>query len=218
MKNTHEEDFYGYSEPIVKAFKEKYGADIRTAKDFDKKAWHDLKGQAMVQLYRELGNLCHGRDKELWIGLQIGPYTQFAVNPHFSTNVVARFTNHWKTLVDQRIADAFILGDFEIMASPDHPYWTAKKEIDRKAGEDLYAWAAREYQPYCKEKTRLYLFSEWLPGGVNQLKQKTQFWADVTRNNGFDGIDVHEAWNFEKSPAHMQVLGEMAKRLKQPKQ
>jgi len=214
MPNTHEEDFYGYGEPIVQAFQAKYGIDIRTAADFDKAAWHDLKGEAMLELYRDLAGLCHERGKELWIGLQLGRYTQFAVDPHFSTNVVARFTNHWKAMVDEGIADAFIVGDYEIAASPSHAYWTAKPDIERIEGEDLFAWAARHYQPYCKDKTRLYLFSEWLPHDPKGLETRTQFWADVTRKNGFDGIDMHEALNFESHPDNMAVLGRMAARLK----
>ncbi|MHB8969126.1 MAG: hypothetical protein ACYC3X_04155 [Pirellulaceae bacterium] len=119
LPNTHAEDFYGYSQPIVEAFQAKYGVDIRTAQDFDKGAWHDLKGQSMVQLYRDLAKLCHDRGKQLWIGLQFGRYTQFAVDGYFSTNVVARYTNHWKTLVDEGLADAFILS--ELLRLPGKP-------------------------------------------------------------------------------------------------
>jgi hypothetical protein len=209
LPNAHEADFYGYSQPIVDAFKTKYGVDIRTAPNFDKAAWHDLKGEAMVQLYRELAKLCHGRGKQLWIGLQIGCYTQFPVDPHFSTNVVARYANHWKTLVDERIADALSVGDYEIMSLTDDAYWTAKPDIQRQNGEDLYAWAAREYQPYCKGKTRLYLFSEWL----SNIEANTRFFAEVTRKYGFDGVDVHEAVNFEVKPGNMALLKAMAERL-----
>ena len=85
-------------------------------------------------------------------------------------------------------------------------------------GEDLFAWAAREYQAYCKGKTRLYLFSEWLPGETPQLEASLRFWADVTRNRGFDGIDMHEAANFENKDGpemqKMAALGAMAKRLR----
>jgi hypothetical protein len=214
LPNTHQTDFYGYSRPIVEQFQKKYGVDIRVVKDFDKEAWHDLKGEAMVQLYRELAQLCHGRGKQLWIGLQLGRYTQFTVDSYFSTNVVARYTNHWKTLVDQRIADAFILGDYEPVSSPANAYWKSKTDIRRRDGEDLYAWAAREYQAYCKGKTRLYLFSEWMPGAPKELDARLHFWSDVTCRNGFDGIDMHEAWNFEANPANMPLLGSMAERLR----
>jgi len=214
MPNRHEADFFGYSRPIVEEFKAKYGVDLRTAGDFDRTAWHDLKGDAMVQLYRDLATLCHGRGRQLWIGLQIGRYTQFAVDPHFSTNVVVRFTNHWKRMVDEGLADAYILGDYELMSSPDHAYWTAKPDIQRRAGEDLYAWAAREYQSYCQGKTRLYLFSEWLPGEPAALRTRARFWAEATRKHGFDGIDMHEAWNFESHPDNMAILGSLAEWLR----
>ena len=96
MPNVHEIDFYGYSQPTVDAFKAKYGVDIRTADTFDRAAWHDVKGQAMVELYRDLAQVCHEQKKELWVGLQLGRYTQFAADSHFSANVVARYTNHWR--------------------------------------------------------------------------------------------------------------------------
>lgn len=214
LPSTRETDFFGYSRPVVEAFQAQYGVDLRTAAAFDREAWHDLKGEMMVRLYRELAALCHGRGKELWIGLQLGRHTQFTVEPHFSTNVVARFTNHWKRLADEGVADAFILGDFEIASSPGHAYWRAKPDIRRQGGEDLFAWAAREYQAACKGKTRLYLFSEWLPGTPAGLAQRLRFWSDVTCSNRFDGIDVHEALNLESHPDNMAELGKMAERLR----
>ncbi len=167
----------------------------------------------MVQLYRDLARVCHGRGKELWIGLHLGRYTQFS-SPYFSDLAVARYGNHWKTLVNERVADAFIVGDYEPMSSPGIAYWKGKTDIHRRDGEDLYAWAAREYQSYCKGKTRLYLFSEWMPGKPQELDARLHFWSDVTGKNGFDGIDMHEAWNFECNPANMALLGSMAKRLR----
>src|SRR5690606_2677472 len=114
-----EADGFGYEAPIAEVFLATHGVGIRTAEAFDREAWHDVKGDAMVTLYRELAELCHGRKKPLWVGLQLGRHTNFAVDPHFGTNVAARYANHWKTLVDEGIADAFILGDFEIVASPE---------------------------------------------------------------------------------------------------
>jgi len=168
----------------------------------------------MVQLYRELATLCHDRNKELWIGLQLGRYTHFSADSHFSANVVARFSNHWKQLVDEGVADAFILGDYEIMTNPDHGYWQAKPDIQRRAGENLFTWAAREYQTYCRAKTRLYLFSEWLPHDPPALAHQLDFWVDVIRTNRFDGIDLHEAWDFECHPDNMAALGRMSERLR----
>ncbi len=210
MPNVHEEDFYGFEQPIVDAFKSKHGIDIRTADSFDKEAWHDIKGEAMVELYRDLAKLCHAQNKELWIGLQLGRYTQFSADPHFGDNVVMRFANHWRTLVDEGIADVFIVGDYEAMSAPSQTYWSAKGDIVRKPGEDLYAWAARTYQGHCKGRTKLFLFSEWLPGDVVQLENRMRFFADRVRSNGFDGIDVHEAASFERPMSKMDVFGRFA--------
>ncbi len=217
MPNTHEEDFYGFEQPIVDAYRTKYGVDIRTADDFDKEAWHDIKGDAMVQLYRELAELCHAQKKEFWVGLQLGKYTQFSVDPHFSANVAMRYTNHWQTLVDERIADVFIIGDYEAMSAPSQQYWSCKEDIVLGPGEDLYGWAARTYQQYCAGKTRLFLFSEWLPDDIQQLEDKMTFYANRVRLHGFDGIDVHEAASFEWPAAKMDVLGRFAKNLVEAK-
>jgi len=97
------------------------------------------------------------------------------------------------------------------MSQPGHQYWNAKPDIRLEQGENLYAWAARNYREYCQGKTRLYLFSEWLPQDPKQLEEQVGFWSDVTRTHGFDGIDMHEAWNFESDPANMALLGRMAK-------
>ena len=72
----------------------------------------------MNRLYRELAAVCHQRKKELWVGLQLGEYTHMAADPYFGTNVVARYRNLWRGLVDERIADAFIVGDYELCSAP----------------------------------------------------------------------------------------------------
>ena len=196
LPNVQQDDFYGFEQPVVDEYKKLYGLDIRTTIDFDKEAWHKIKGQFMNRLYRELATECHGRGKEFWVGLQLGEHTHLAADPYFGTNIVARYSNLWKELVDDQVADAFILGDYEICSSPDHAYWEAKKLLPPPDG-DLFAWAARQYQPYCRGKTKLYLFSEWLPGLKQALEDSMASWAKRVVDNDFDGIDVHEAMNFE---------------------
>jgi len=212
MPNVHTVDYYGYEQPVVHAYKARHGVDIRT-RDFDKEAWHDIKGEFMVQLYRDLGGLCHERGKELWIGLQLGRYTQFCSDPHFSTNAVARYANHWKTLVDEGIADAIIVGDYEQVSVPGHSYWSIKTDIQLEEGEDLYQWAARTYQPYCKDKVRLFIFTEWLNSHPDKLEPRMRDFARWCVENGFDGVDVHEAMNFERE-TNWPILGKFNRWLK----
>ena len=215
MPNRHEADFYGYSRPIVEAFQAKYGVDIRAVNDFDRAAWHDLKGEAMLQLYRDLAALCHGRGKQLWIGLQLGRYTQFAVDPHFSTQrggtVHQPLEDGWSTNASPTPSSSGI--------TKSCPAPTMRTGRPNPTSSDRMARTSTpgrrsEYQAYCKGKTRLYLFSEWLPAEPAELEARTRFWADVTRQHGFDGIDVHEAWNFESHPANMAILGSLNERLK----
>lgn len=212
LPNVQEDDFYGFEEPVVAEYRNRYGVDIRTAADFDKEAWHTVKGEFMNRLYRELAEVCHRRGKEFWVGLQLGEYTHLAADPYFGKNVVARYRNLWQDLVDQKIADAFIVGDYEICSTPDHAYWKAKA-LKPEPGDDLFAWAAGYYQPHCKGKTKLYLFGEWLPGSTEALDTRLAFWAAKVLAGEFDGIDLHEAMNFEKTPRGMELLGRMRQRL-----
>ena len=212
LPNVQGNDVYGFEQPVVDEFKKRYGVDIRTAPEFDKEAWHTIKGEFMNQLYRDLANVCHARKKELWIGLQLGTYTHLAASPYFSDNVVARYRNLWKPLVDERIADVFVLGDYEIVTNPALRYWRAKG-LAPEPGKDLFSWAAGEYGGYCRGKTRLYLFSEWLVNSPEALDHRLAQWAERVMDNGFDGIDMHEAMNFESCPGGMDLLKRLKDRL-----
>lgn len=154
LPNVHETDFYGFEQPIVDEYRRRFGVDIRTAQEFDVAAWDTIEGEAMNQLYRELAQECHARGKELWISLQLGEYTTLNADPHWGTNVVAKYRNLWRPLVEEGIADAFNLADYELPSHPDHPYWKPKG-IQLAEGQDLFSWAAQEYGPTCRGRTIL---------------------------------------------------------------
>jgi len=211
LPNVKEDDYYGFEQPVVDEYTKRHGVDIRTAKSFDREAWHTIKGEFMNQLYRELAAVCHDRGKELWVGLQMGNHTHLAADPIFSANVVARYRNLWRPLVDEGIANAFIIGDYEPCSSPGMAYWQAKTMQPDPMG-DLYAWAALKYKAHCAGKTRLYLFSEWMPSNAAALDAQCGEWSQRVRANGFDGIDMHEAMNFEGARC-MEVLARLRQRL-----
>lgn len=212
LPNVQQLDYYGFEPPVVDEYRKRFGVDLRQAETFDKEAWHTIKGEFMNQLYRELAAVCHERGKELWVGLQLGQYTIMPADHYFGPNVVARYRNLWRPLVDEGIADAFIVGDYEICTSPAMEYWRAKALQPDPAG-DLFAWAAREYQDTCRGKTRLYLFGEWLPGDQQALDKVCGEWAQRVLKYGFDGIDMHEACNFEVKPLGMTILKRLGDRL-----
>ncbi len=210
LPNVHENDFYGFEQPIVDEYQRRYGVDLRTAQQFDHAAWDTIKGEAMNQLYRELARECHARGKELWIGLQLGEYTNLCADPYFGPHVVARYRNLWKALVDEGIADAFNLADYELPSSPEHEYWRAKG-IKLAPGQDLFGWAAQEYGAYCRGRTRLFLFVDWLTGDRAAMDTTLQQFADRCLRYGFDGMDIHEAANLED---RIEILQHCADRLK----
>lgn len=64
------EDEFGFSEPIVKEFKRRYGVDIRT-QPFDKYAWYALRGEYVTEFMRELKAALAAHGKKL--GLFVNP-------------------------------------------------------------------------------------------------------------------------------------------------
>jgi len=197
MPNVHEDDFYGFGAPIVEEYRRRCGVDLTTAEEFDRELWHEIKGEAVNRLYREIAAECHARGKELWLGLQLGDYVHLAADPYFGDNVVARYRNLWQPLVTEGTADALVVGDYESMtAGPAHPYWRAKRSIPEDA--DLYAFGAAQYGPLCREHAvPIYLFGEWLPGSHQALDTQLATKARHVLDHGYDGIDLHEALNFE---------------------
>ncbi|MEN6357437.1 MAG: hypothetical protein ABFD83_10165 [Armatimonadota bacterium] len=213
MLNVHEVDYYGYEQPVADEYLKRYGVDIRTADDFDREAWHDIKGEMMDKLYSDLAELCHGRGKEFWIGMQLGKYTHMCADPYNGGNAVVRYANHWKYLVDKGIADAFIIGDYEVVSfNKGDEYWQAKPDIVPDEGDDLFDWIAKEYKNYCNSKTMLYLFGEWLSHDPKELDNQLSVWAQRVTKHGFDGIDVHEALNVEE-PEHLAAFKRFANKL-----
>ncbi|MGC9320073.1 MAG: hypothetical protein ACP5KN_18725 [Armatimonadota bacterium] len=197
MPNVHQDDFYGYGRPIVEEYRRRHGVDILDATEFDTEAWHRIKGEAVNELYRQVAAVCHERERELWIGLQLGDYVHMAANPYFGDNVVARYRNLWQELVTDGIADAIIVADYEVPGQSGGPYWVAKEGVP--AGEDLYAFGARQYGPLCREHgVQMYLFGEWLVGEHDRLDALLAEKARHVLENGYDGIDLHEAANFER--------------------
>jgi hypothetical protein len=204
------DDFYGFESPVVEEYEKRYGVNIRKSDTFDKEAWQKLKGEYVNQLYQQLADTCHAQWKELWVGLQLGRHTQFS-SPYFGDNAVARYYNDWKVLVDHKTVDAFVVGDYELLTSPGEPYW-AKKGLGNE--RNLYEWAAREYLDYCRNKTKVYLFGEWLPKDREKCRQDLATKASQVNQFNFDGIIIHEAAEFEQFvPDGFHLLKEVSERL-----
>ena len=142
----------------------------------------------MVQLYRDLARLCHSRRKELWIGLQLGRYAQFAVDPALQHERGGAVYQPLENLVGERVADAFILGDYELVSIPAHVCWTTKKDIRLGSGEDLYTWAAREYKAYCQGRPVSIFFSNGHQTGCRNSKPAHVSWRTSPSRTVLPGL------------------------------
>ena len=103
------EDEYGFNDPVVSAFKERYGQDIRV-EPFDKHAWYRLRGEFVTQFLRELSAAFHGKGKKL--GVAIDPQT-----PHFpapwlcvrDVRPTGRIHMDWERWVREGIVDEIMV-------------------------------------------------------------------------------------------------------------
>ena len=76
----------------------------------------------------------------------------------------------------------------------------------------LYGRCFPDIDEVCREHgVRMYLFGEWLPGSHQALDAQLAARARYVLDNGYDGIDLHEACNFENG--RMIFLQRFAQRL-----
>ena len=68
--HTQNMDFenYGFGQPIVEAFRDRYGVDI-TRESFDRSDWRELRGEYFDLFLKDASDLIRSRGKERWIHL-----------------------------------------------------------------------------------------------------------------------------------------------------
>jgi len=104
-------DQFGFSPPVVEAFKQRHGVDIRTDRRFDctrgdydakgelVEAWRRLRGEYLVRFYRELQAALPG--KVIYTGIPRGRY----LGPPYG-NVYL----DWESLVRERLVHGLVIG------------------------------------------------------------------------------------------------------------
>ena len=98
-------DQYGFNEPVVSAFNERYGVDILTH-NFDLEAWRRLRGEFVTQYIREVRALCEERGLELGIGVPPGDY--------FGPPLGNLYLD-WRTWIQDRIIDFIVVGHANVV-------------------------------------------------------------------------------------------------------
>ena len=123
---------------------------------------------------------------ELVMGMSCGGLN--FCSPYFSSHVKYRIEHDWKTWVDEKIVDALIVGDYEIL----HGYgedWIPRGVTRAGAREPAEVFLP-EYVKYVRGRIPLYGFSTWLTS-KNMKVVMNRNTEDVLKY-GLDGMVLHE--------------------------
>lgn len=149
-------DRYGFNQPIVQQMHERYGVDIMTDPRFDVdrpdfdphdpmvEHWHELRGQHVTQLYRELRQALRQVDPKIRLavtlsGEHVGP-------------PLGNWRLDWRTWVDEGLVDE-IITPVTFEATLDHQAQRKGYLTDVRAGvglisfADLHAYIAKSPHP-----------------------------------------------------------------------
>jgi hypothetical protein len=138
-------DFFGFNDPVVAEFRRRYGVDLRAfadarlilddnhfcsgiefiGGDFDRDAWHRLKGESLTRLLREVRNLV-GPDFPVWFCF-VGPFETMTLPEGAPPQAYlpegihgfARFHIDWQTWLADKLVDTLVIQCHRGMA-PEH--------------------------------------------------------------------------------------------------
>ena len=203
LEFPEEDDYFGFEPEVCERFREETGKDlhsISTPEEYD--VWHRIKGDFFTEFLRSASSRLHQDGMSLAVGTQYGRYTEFAC-PYMSSSVKYRFETQWKRWIDEGIADALVLGDYEWPWDM-VPVWDSKgvKKRGEKYPADLLT---PEYVEYSDGRADIILFSSWLSAyaqhhagaSASDLDGAMRMRARTLVDTGADGILLHEAHTFE---------------------
>lgn len=169
---------FGFEEPVVRLFKERYGVDLLTTDDFDQAAWQRLRGEAMTEFYRETRKLVSSRGKRL--GLHISQAMCF--EPEFGSAMDIHWD--WRTWLKEGLADSVTMKEV----------WP-------------YSRFGLEVMKHTSPKDVPMIFSPFhdLPAdaiGARAHAQRIQF----ARRSGFSGFQLYECCSVIRGTKNGQIL------------
>jgi hypothetical protein len=156
---------FGFEEPVVEAFKERYGIDLLTTDDFDRPAWRRLRGEAYTEFYREVRQLVKPRGKKL--GLHISQ--SMCLEPEFGCAMDIHWD--WRTWLNESLADSITMKE----VWPHSRFGEEVTKHTRPGGVPVI------FCPYANT-----LWSA--PGGAEVCARRIQ----LAREHGFDGFQYYE--------------------------
>ncbi len=212
------DDFFGFEAPVAEAYRRETGRDlfaIATAEEYA--IWHRIKGDFFTEFLRRAKQRMKPLNVRLMVGTQFGRYTNLT-SPYFDGPVKYRFETQWKRWVDEGIADALVLGDYE-WPWDRVPTW-GPKGIKPPEGKQVADLCSPEYVQYIGGRAETFLFSSWLSAyaqhhkgaSADNLEEAMRMRSRTLQETGVGGICLHEAWTFEKYKG-FDTIHEMRKTL-----
>jgi len=197
---AREIDTYGYEAPVAEEFERRCGVDIRRADDFDRDAWHALKGEFFTDFLREVRQAARARGQRLSLGAMFGKYHYFRA-PTLGSNHVLRFENQWRTWAEEDLLDELIVGNGQRLWFKD-PLWE-HPEVPWDADTEQAGFLVDEVYPaQDRRNLKIYLWSGWIhppstPEVEQRMQHKLQSMRRACETTSADGMLIHEADAFE---------------------
>jgi hypothetical protein len=156
---------FGFEQPIVDAFRERYGVDLLSTDDFDKAAWRRLRGEAYTEFYREARQLAQSYGKPL--GLHISPTLAMAPDQGAPMEIHC----DWRRWLEEGLADSITMKEI----------WPRTR-----LAEEVMAYTRPRGLPvvFCPYANNL-----WNVAGGEAVVAD---WIRLAREGGFDGYQFYE--------------------------
>jgi len=189
------EDCYGYEQPVAEEFLRRYGTDIRTADDFDKQLWHDLKGECVTELYRMISAKAKARNVPLLLGTAA---ERLLHHPNCEDRSIftAKYTSDWPLLVDEGVAQGLSMGDYEENWRRDEFNRTRLSE-PLPDGQLLCYAMPGWFRSRVGRRAELLIFTGWLSKA--QLPRQLEKFSTTTARLDVDGMILHEHATIEST-------------------
>ena len=205
---AREYDTYGYEAPVAEEFQRRFGVDIRTADDFDKEAWHALKGELFTDFLREVREFTRSRGQRLSLGAMMGKYHYFRA-PSLGETHVLRFENQWRTWAEESLLDELIVGNGQHLWRRD-PLWVHPEVPWGAETEEAGLLVDQAYPVDARHDMKVYLWSGWVPSVATpenreRIGGRLQAMRRACETTSADGMLIHEADAFEAADQYAML-------------
>jgi hypothetical protein len=173
-------DQFGFSAPIVKEYQKRYGINILKDPRFDYKSshfnshdpavekWRNLRGEYLVQFYRDLRKALPG--KTIITGIPRGRY----IGPPYGNMYL-----DWESLVNEKLIDGLVIGVvsgkwlYPALKTPHAELGYLSSEDDEIDIPSLENAVKTIYGPVCSKKNvKLYFYSGAYTNAIKRFKTK----------------------------------------------